>query len=311
MENLKTWFDELEMPEKELGKFIDKWSETHDMPLIRAWCKEADNTYVAVDNNCGECWVEEFDSKINCAIWLSDSYASYNDGILEKRGYSPESKDELRALVSDPSIDLCEIDTSHITDMSNLLVGIKRDNFAGIETWDTSNVKDMSNFIGDCLEAYNHFSLQADMSTSPAFVSFPDIVNNLDNYRTVGLGQEWDIEFKVSGVYEAESESDYVPLGMLEVENTEVVSDADDLKKISVEGYYTLHLQAANAESAIKLANQYFRQIDFGMLRDASGVITKMTNSEGRSYHAIKEIEDLPSGKPKKHRKQQNIQNTF
>ena len=58
--------------------------------------------------------------------------------------YHPATKEELKALVDNESINLGEIDTSKITDMSKLFYDNKRQNFKGIENWDVSNVKDMS-----------------------------------------------------------------------------------------------------------------------------------------------------------------------
>lgn len=67
--------------------------------------------------------------------------------------YSPKTKDELIELINDESVNLGDIDTSAITDMSELFQYSKRKNFSGIEKWDTSNVADMSYmFDGICDE---------------------------------------------------------------------------------------------------------------------------------------------------------------
>ena len=58
--------------------------------------------------------------------------------------YHPQTKTELKALVENLSINLGVIDTSKITDMRALFAETKRKDFSGIETWDVSNVKDMS-----------------------------------------------------------------------------------------------------------------------------------------------------------------------
>ena len=58
--------------------------------------------------------------------------------------YKPTSRKELRDLVTDESIYLGDIDTSLITDMSNLFDFFNRDNYDGIENWDTSNVENMA-----------------------------------------------------------------------------------------------------------------------------------------------------------------------
>lgn len=65
--------------------------------------------------------------------------------------YKPESKEELKALIKDENIKLSSIDTSLITDMSELFKGSARKDFSGINTWDTSNVVNMSRMFCDCL----------------------------------------------------------------------------------------------------------------------------------------------------------------
>ena len=80
--------------------------------------------------------------------------------------YSPKTKLKLKELVDDLSINLGDIDTSAITDMSYLFNSSKRTDFSGIEKWDTSSVEDMSYmFAGarefnQCLEQWNPASLQ-------------------------------------------------------------------------------------------------------------------------------------------------------
>ena len=69
--------------------------------------------------------------------------------------YKPTTKQELKELVQDESINLGDIDTSLITDMEDLFLCENRSDWSGIETWDVSNVTDMSrmfscsNFKGD------------------------------------------------------------------------------------------------------------------------------------------------------------------
>ena len=58
--------------------------------------------------------------------------------------FKPQNKDALQALVNDESVYLGDIDTSEITDMSFLFKSSQRRDFKGIETWDTSNVVDMT-----------------------------------------------------------------------------------------------------------------------------------------------------------------------
>ena len=58
--------------------------------------------------------------------------------------FQPKTKSELKALVDDQRVNLGEIDTSLIADMSELFKESSRIDFSGIETWDVSNVLDMS-----------------------------------------------------------------------------------------------------------------------------------------------------------------------
>ncbi|KAB0574070.1 BspA family leucine-rich repeat surface protein [Helicobacter pullorum NCTC 12824] len=57
--------------------------------------------------------------------------------------YTPKTKEELKDLVNDLSINLGYIDTSKITDMSKLFFQTQRTDFSGIEKWDVSNVENM------------------------------------------------------------------------------------------------------------------------------------------------------------------------
>ena len=66
--------------------------------------------------------------------------------------YHPETYRELSILINDPKVNLGEIDTSKITDMSNLFAFKYRErtDFSGIENWDTSHVTDMSGMFYCC-----------------------------------------------------------------------------------------------------------------------------------------------------------------
>ncbi|MEI0496525.1 BspA family leucine-rich repeat surface protein [Brachyspira intermedia] len=58
--------------------------------------------------------------------------------------HKPSTKEELKNLVFTDGIKLSDVDTSLITDMSELFQKSQRKDFEGIEDWDTSNVDDMS-----------------------------------------------------------------------------------------------------------------------------------------------------------------------
>ena len=61
--------------------------------------------------------------------------------------YKPQTKEELKELIKDESIHLGDIDTTHITDMSNLFENSTRNDFNGVEKWNVSNVVDMSSMF--------------------------------------------------------------------------------------------------------------------------------------------------------------------
>ena len=63
--------------------------------------------------------------------------------VKRKFKYHPETKEELLKLCRDESVYLGDIDTSKITDMSNLFEEIHGRDFSGIELWNVSNVKNM------------------------------------------------------------------------------------------------------------------------------------------------------------------------
>lgn len=68
--------------------------------------------------------------------------------------YKPNTKEELQKLVNDLSINLGDIDTSKITDMSGLFKNTKRTDFSGIEKWDVSKVENMSSMF-EGAESFN------------------------------------------------------------------------------------------------------------------------------------------------------------
>lgn len=69
--------------------------------------------------------------------------------------YCPKRRRELNELVSDNNINLADICTCCIDDMSYLLANSTRRDFSGIETWNTSRVKNMQNMFYNA-EYFNH-----------------------------------------------------------------------------------------------------------------------------------------------------------
>ena len=57
--------------------------------------------------------------------------------------YKPETREQLKELVDNFDINLGDIDTSLITDMSMLFASTDRIDFSGIENWNVSSVEDM------------------------------------------------------------------------------------------------------------------------------------------------------------------------
>ncbi|WP_157151212.1 BspA family leucine-rich repeat surface protein [Brachyspira sp. SAP_772] len=72
--------------------------------------------------------------------------------------YKPQTKEELQKLVEDESIYLGDIDTSLITDMSNLFHESLRKDFSGIGNWNVNNVTSMRGMF------YNCYSFNEDIS---------------------------------------------------------------------------------------------------------------------------------------------------
>ena len=64
--------------------------------------------------------------------------------------FQPKTKEELKELVDNLEINLGDIDTSLITDMSYLFRGSGRKDFSGIANWDVSNVTNMSGMFFNC-----------------------------------------------------------------------------------------------------------------------------------------------------------------
>lgn len=74
---------------------------------------------------------------------LKEKVTTVKENVKRKFKYHPETKEELLKLCEDESVYLGDIDTSKITNMSNLFEEIHGRDFSGIELWNVSNVKNM------------------------------------------------------------------------------------------------------------------------------------------------------------------------
>lgn len=106
--------------------------------------------------------------------------------------YSPKTRRELSKLVDDESVNLGDIDTSAIDDMSELFQYSKRKDFSGIEKWNTSNVTSMRDMF-NCTEHFNHnindwdVSNVADMSFIFAETPFNQPLDKWDVSKVEGM----------------------------------------------------------------------------------------------------------------------------
>lgn len=144
---------------------------------IRTYLKNFDEPFV--DNNGAKIYEWENDSKVRFRV-VTDNMdrqghtsitfhpsneqiiSFYSDRNLNQKmqfknpeveayysTYKPNTREELQDLVNDLSINLGDIDTSKITDMSSLFFDTPRTHFVGIEKWDVSKVRDMAGmFLG-------------------------------------------------------------------------------------------------------------------------------------------------------------------
>ncbi|AZG68579.1 BspA family leucine-rich repeat surface protein [Mycoplasma struthionis] len=76
----------------------------------------------------------------------NDNKNNIND-INKNFKYSPASRNGLIDLVNDENVNLGDIDTSKITNMSNLFSESYRTDYSGIDKWDVSNVKYFDNMF--------------------------------------------------------------------------------------------------------------------------------------------------------------------
>ena len=93
---------------------------------------------------------------------LQKKISTTKENVKRKSKYQPVTKEELEQLCRDETVYLGDIDTSKITDISELFSGndeikYSRD-FSGIESWNVSNVTDMS-------EMFSNSSFNQDISS--------------------------------------------------------------------------------------------------------------------------------------------------
>ncbi|TEY00702.1 BspA family leucine-rich repeat surface protein [Campylobacter sp. US33a] len=118
--------------------------------------------------------------------------------------YTPQTKEELKALVKDESINLGDIDTSNITDMSGLFLDSTRKDFSGIESWDTSNVEDMSHmfsfasFFNQDISQWNITNVKYMNRMFDNAISFNQNISSWDveNKFTAWMFEECSIDFR-------------------------------------------------------------------------------------------------------------------
>lgn len=52
-------------------QLIESWVKGDKIPLNKWICKDGEK-YIGIDNESGDCWVEEFDTPLECIKWLTD-----------------------------------------------------------------------------------------------------------------------------------------------------------------------------------------------------------------------------------------------
>lgn len=102
-------------------------------------------------------YIGEYLEPFEIKVFKDDAYLCtlYSKKILVKKTttkeykYSPSTREELLELIKKDYIKLDEISTKKIVDMHQLFLFSKRNDFSGINTWDVSNVENMSHmFMG-------------------------------------------------------------------------------------------------------------------------------------------------------------------
>ena len=116
-----------------------------------------------------------------------------------KRKFCPQDKDELKALVRDERVHLGDIDTSAVSDMSALFydeVGANntaveiRTNYAGIDSWDTSSVRDMSRmfaYASSFNEPIGRWNVAAVITMREMFLNATRFNQPLNSWNVAGV----------------------------------------------------------------------------------------------------------------------------
>lgn len=151
--------------------------------------------------------------------------------------YIPDTKEELKILCDDLSINLGDIDTSKITDMSGLFKDSKRtkEQFSGIESWDVSNVENMhemfysaSHIVWHDLGQWN-VSKVKDFSSMFAYVTGEEIdtENGIDYYPPDGVWncnvKNWDVSggLKFKDMFYSSNFQEKIPNWNMKVDDPE------------------------------------------------------------------------------------------
>lgn len=118
---------------------------------------------------------------------------------LKSHKYYPKTGEELKKLVQNPNVDLSQINTSGITDMSFLFEYSKRKDFSGIETWDTSNVQSMYAMFLKA-EVFNHplndWNVSSVKTIKAMFAGAKQFNQPLDKWDTSGIMDMRDVFYQ-------------------------------------------------------------------------------------------------------------------
>lgn len=96
----------------------------------------------AIENKLREIALDFYGDELNTIPGLKEK-------LSKSFKYHPKTKEELKTLCDDLSVNLGEIDTSEITDMNSLFFESKREDFSGIEKWNTSKVTNINSMFSN------------------------------------------------------------------------------------------------------------------------------------------------------------------